>query len=125
MFKNISLIFVIIIVLYSCGANKTSENKIKTIKVTFNNQEFNINQFKGKWLTNSRYDKNNFAIFQENLYVLYDDKRYLPYKLKKDSIFVYFDKLIAVGRLINLTDNEVEILWGTKDPKERIKYYRP
>ncbi len=111
--------------MYSCGSNKASESQIKTTKVKFNNQEFNINQFKGKWLTNSKYDRSNFAIFQENLYVLYDDKQYVPYNLKKDSIFIYFDNFIAKGRLISLTDNEVEILWGTKEPKERIKYYRP
>ncbi|MGB6267396.1 MAG: hypothetical protein WBF67_00170, partial [Olleya sp.] len=93
-------------------------------QIVFTNQQFELSKFIGKWLTNSKSSKNNFAIFQENLHVLYDDKRYVPYKLEKDSIFVYFKNFTAKGRLIKLTETEVEILWGTKEPKERIKYYR-
>lgn len=125
MLKRNSLIAIVLIFSYSCGTGKAFENQKENTQVKFNTQEFDLNKFKGKWLTNSKNDKNNFAIFQENLYVLYDDKRYVPYKLKKDSIFIFFDKSIAKGRLISLTENEVDILWGIKEPKERIKYYRP
>jgi hypothetical protein len=123
--KKTFVIFAIIFISYSCGSSKTNDNQKKITQVEFTNQEFDLNLFKGKWLTNSKYANSSFAIFQENLHVLYSDKRYVPYKLKKDSIFIYFHKKVAKGRLISLTESEVEILWGTKDPKERIKYYRP
>jgi hypothetical protein len=125
MLKKISLIFLITFISYSCGSNRTLDNRKKITQIEFTNQEFDLNRFKGKWLTNSKYDNSSFAIFQENSHVRYSDKRYVPYKLKKDSIFIYFDKKVAKGRLINLIESEVEILWGTKDPKERIKYFRP
>jgi hypothetical protein len=112
-----------ICLIYSCGNIKNANSKKNDVFHTeFTYQEFDLETFKGKWLTNSKYDKNNFAVFQENFYVLYDDNRYVPYILKKDSIFIFFNKLTAKGRLINLNDKEVEILWGNL---ERIKYYRP
>ena len=124
--KKIYVIIAVIFICYSCGSNKTHyQNQKKIPQIDLTNQEFDLNRFKGKWLTNSKYDNTNFAIFQENLYVRYSDKRYVPYKVKKDSIFICFDKKVAKGRLIRLTESDVEILWGTKDPKERIKYYRP
>ena len=124
--KKTYLILTVIFFCTSCGSNNTHHHNQKKIpQIEFTNQEFDLSRFKGKWLTNSRFDNTSFAIFQENLYVRYSDKRYVPYKLKKDSIFIYFNKKVAKGRLINLTESEVEILWGTKEPKERIKYYRP
>ncbi len=111
---------------YSCGSNNTNHhNQKKNTEIEFTNQEFDLNRLKGRWLTHSRFDKTKFVIFLENFYVRYSDNRYVPYKLKKDSIFIYFNNKVAQGRLINLTESEVEILWGTKEPKERTVYYRP
>ncbi len=124
--KKIYLILTVIFFCTSCGSNNTPlNNQKKNPQIEFANQEFDLSRFKGKWLTNSRFDNSNFVIFQEDLYVRYSDKRYVPYKLEKDSIFIYFNKKVVKGRLINLTESEVEILWGTKEPKERIIYYRP
>ncbi|MBO3116641.1 hypothetical protein J4050_07785 [Winogradskyella sp. DF17] len=88
-------------------------------------QGFYKNPFKGEWLTNSKYDKNKYAIFQEISYTLFIDNRYVLDELKKDGIFIYFDKSVTKGRLTTLNKKEIAILWGDKEPKERIKYYRP
>ena len=125
MLKKTYVIIAVIFICYSCGSNKTNyQNKQKTPQIDLTNQEFDLNRFKGKWLINSKYEINNFAIYQENLHVRYSDKRYIQYELKKDSIFIYFDKKVVEGILISLTESDLEILWGSKDPKERIKYYR-
>jgi len=109
--------FILLLILsFSCNSNKNINNP-----VVFSNQKFDLEMLKGKWLTHSKYDLENFIIFYENFYALYDDKRYVPYELKKDSIFIYFKNTTAKGRLIKLTEREVDILWGNS---ERIKYYR-
>ncbi len=115
MINKVTFIFLLIL-LFSCNSNKSISDPI-----VFSNQEFDLEMLSGKWLINSKYDFENFVIFYENFHALYDDKRYVPYELKKDSIFIFFKNTTAKGRLIKLTKSEVDILWGDR---ERIKYYR-
>lgn len=126
--KNMRKFFLLIIftqIFVCCGHKKNISIPENNTQIEFNNIAFDIKLFHGKWLTNSKYDITKFVVFQEDGYATYSDKKSVPYKLKNDSIFIFSKKKVFKGRLINLTKTEVDILWGIKEPKERIKYYRP
>ena len=123
MINRISYLIITLLLLYSCGSQKSTANiGLPKIENKYEYQEFDIDKFMGKWLTKSKYDIFSFADFQENNYVLYSDKRNVPYTLKKDSIKIYFKNMTAKGRLLNLNDKEVTIIWGNS---ETFTYYRP
>ena len=108
------------VLITSSNTNKSVNHK----EIVFTNQEFDINTFKGKWMTPTPLQPDGYRVFQENGYVISSDGSSNKYELGKDSIFIYYKDIIAIGRLINLNDKKVDILWETKDPKERFKYSR-
>lgn len=118
--KCIFVLVLLALLATSCSGNKSVNQK----EIVFTNQEFDINTFKGKWMTSTPLKPDGYRVFQENGYVISSDGTSNKYELRKDSIFIYFNNITATGRLINLTDKQVDILWGTKDPKERFKYFR-
>lgn len=127
MLKNILFIIILLFTIYSCKSKRVNISKTNYSSLESNIQNFKYDFYllKGKWLTNSRFDNKNYVVFQENFFARYDDGRNVPYQLKMDSIFIFFKKMTAVGKIINLTQNEIDVVWGEKEPKERIKYYRP
>lgn len=118
--KFTAILVLLSILITSCGGNKIITHK----EIVFTNQEFDINTFKGKWMNPTPLKPDGYRVFQENGYVISSNGSSNKYELRKDSIFIYYKEITATGRLINLTDKEVDILWGTKDPKERFKYFR-
>ena len=53
---NLSIIIAEIFICYYCGSNKIYyQNQKKIPQIDLTNQEFDLNRFKGKWLTNSKY----------------------------------------------------------------------
>ncbi|AGC77228.1 hypothetical protein LX97_01535 [Nonlabens dokdonensis] len=115
--KNYLLLFVALTLL-SCGTSKSTVEK----EVMFTGQEFDMDLFKGKWLTNGKKNKKEYSIFREDFQVENNKNQVFPYQLKKDSIFVYKNSKRYFGRLIKLNEKEVFILWGDQ---EAITYYRP
>lgn len=122
MIIRISYLIVILLLFYSCVNQKNTNPEFSNIENKYEYQEFDIKLFKGKWLTNSKNDIYNFRIFQENNYMLDSDNRNVSYTLQKDSIKIYFNDKTAKGRLLNLNEKEVTIIWGNL---ETITYYRP
>jgi hypothetical protein len=115
---NKTLLILLSLTLLSC---RTYTSDIKK-EIAFSGQEFDLKLFEGKWLTNSRTNKNHYRIFRKDFNVEYSDKTILSYELKKDSIFIYGMNRTFIGRLIHLDKQEVYILWGNQ---EAITYYRP
>lgn len=112
------LFLIIGLILLSCSTSKSTVEK----DIVFSGQEFDMELFKGKWLTNGRRNKKQFSIYRENYTVEYADRRVLPFEIKKDSIFILSNDKTFSGRLIHLDSITVSILWGNR---ESITYYRP
>lgn len=123
MIIRLSFFILILLLFYSCGNQKNNtKTLLSKIEKKYEYQEFDINLFKGKWLVNSKHDFYSFRIFREDYYMFDSDKRSVPYTLQKDSIKIYFNDHTAKGRLLNLNEKEVTIIWGNL---ETITYYRP
>ncbi len=89
--KYLFFLFLII----SCSVNKMS-SKSSSEQTHYGLKEFDMEAFKGKWLTTSKNNLGTYRIFNINK--------------------------ILRGKLIFLTDSEVRIIWGNS---EEISYYRP
>ena len=104
--KFTAILVLLSILLSTCSANKSVNQK----EIFFTNQEFDINTFKGKWMNPTPLQPDGYRVFQENGYVISSNGSSNKYDLRKDSIFIYYKDITATGRLINLTDKEVDIL---------------
>jgi hypothetical protein len=116
----LSSAFILLILIISCKSSKT----IEIPKTEFGYQEFNIETFKGLWLTLNTPTRKAFCYFSDNYTVRDSDGEIAPFRLIKDSIYIDYKDRSVKGPLINLTTNEVLIEWGTKKSRERITYFR-
>ncbi len=115
--KYLFFLFLII----SCSVNKMS-SKSSSEQTYYGLKEFDMEAFKGKWLTTSKNDLKSYRVFNENFEVINEKFEKSNYLINKDSIKIFYRNKTIKEKLIYLTDQEVRIIWGNS---EEISYYRP